>query len=250
MILSDFHIHTTFCDGKNPPEEMVISAIEKNMTNIGFSVHSYTFFDESYCIKKGETQNYLNELSALKEKYKDKIHIYAGVEQDYYSDSTTDDFDYVIGSVHYLKVNGEYCPIDFSADKLSKAVKDHFGGDFYLMTEHYFDTLSDIVSKTNADIIGHFDLITKFNETDNLFDAKNKRYIDAAKKYIDRLIPYGKPFEINTGAISRGYRTTPYPDLDLISYIIEKGGRLILSSDSHRAETLLFQFNKWKYLIK
>ena len=42
MILTDLHVHTNYCDGKNTPEEMVLAAIEKGMECIGFSVHSYT----------------------------------------------------------------------------------------------------------------------------------------------------------------------------------------------------------------
>ena len=52
----DFHVHTTFCDGINTPEEIVISAISRGMDKIGFSGHSYTFFDEEYCMKKADIE--------------------------------------------------------------------------------------------------------------------------------------------------------------------------------------------------
>ena len=249
MILSDYHLHTTFCDGKNTPEEMVLSAIERGMTEIGFSVHSYMPADENYCLKKEETDGYFEVISSLKSKYKGKIKIYAGVEQDYYSEEKDDRFDYVIGSVHYLNDGKKLWPIDLSAKDLSQAVEESFGGDWYLMAEHYYSVMQNIVTKTNADIIGHLDLITKFNESANLFDITNERYLAAAKKCVDALIPYGKPFEINTGAISRGYKTFPYPSIELIKYIKEKGGKLILSSDAHSKENLMYQFDKWEYLL-
>ena len=248
MISSDYHMHTTYCDGANSPEEMVLSAIKMGMTEIGFSVHSYMTFDQSYCLKKEKTDVYCTEIASLKDKYKDKISILCGVEQDYYSDTPTDRFDYVIGSVHYLKSGEKLWPIDLSAEVLSQAVREFFGGDFYAMAEHYYNALADVVEKTNADIIGHLDLITKFNETHNLFDVTNERYLAAAKKCIDKLISYGKPFEINTGAISRGYRTTPYPSPELIDYIKKQGGKLILSSDSHSAKHIGFEFDKWEHL--
>ena len=72
MILRDLHVHTTYCDGQNSPEEMVISAIDKGLECIGFSGHSYTFFDTRYCIKKEKIADYISEINALKEKYKDK----------------------------------------------------------------------------------------------------------------------------------------------------------------------------------
>ena len=96
--------------------------------------------------------------------------------------------------------------------------------------------------KTNADIIGHFDLITKFNEKRPRFDENEPRYRKAAIDAVDSLLTYCRPFEVNTGAISRGYRTTPYPSRGLLEYINARGGCVILSSDSHRADTLNFAF--------
>lgn len=48
----DLHTHTTFSDGRNTPEEMVLSAIGMGMSTLGISDHSYTSFDESYCIPR------------------------------------------------------------------------------------------------------------------------------------------------------------------------------------------------------
>lgn len=250
MILKDYHMHTTFCDGNNTPEEMVISAIEKGMTEIGITIHSYVFFDETVCKKEEDVGKFFENVSLLKEKYKEKIKILCGIEQDYYSELPIYNFDYIIGSVHYLKQGNEYLPLDISSEQLDGFVEKYYDSDYLLLVEDYYKTLQNVVTKTNADIIGHIDLITKFVEKGTYFDIKGERYLAAAKSAINKLIPYGKPFEINTGAISRGYRTTPYPSLDLINYIKEKGGKLILSSDSHSAENICFQFDKWEKLLK
>lgn len=239
MTLTDLHVHTTYCDGLNTPEEMVLSAIEKGMECIGFSAHSYTFFDESYCMT--QTEKYKREINGLKDKYKDKIKILLGIEQDFYSDMPTDDYDYVIGSVHYLKNGSFYIPVDESADILTDAVKEYYGGDFYKLAEDYYSTVAKI---KNADIIGHFDLITKFNEGNVLFDESDERYISAYKKALNILLKQDVVFEINTGAISRGYRTTPYPSKAILDYINQNGGKTILSSDAHDKDGLMFGFEK------
>ncbi|MBR4295357.1 MAG: histidinol-phosphatase [Clostridia bacterium] len=248
MILRDLHIHTTYCDGKNTPEEMVVEAIEKGMDTIGFSGHSYSYFDESYCMSQANTELYIREINALKEKYKGKIEILCGIEQDVFSDNKIEDFDYVIGSVHYLKVGEKYFPIDESKDDFCRTVEEHFGGDFIAAAEQYF-AQTELLAKKKIDIIGHFDLITKFNEADNLFDTNDARYIAAAKRAIDTLIPLGIPFEINTGAIFRGYRSEPYPAPLLIDYIKANGGKFVLSSDSHSKKSLCFEFDKWNKLL-
>ena len=106
------------------------------------------------------------------------------------------------------------------------------------------------MEQTGADIIGHFDLVTKFNELGGYLDLSDPRYVRAWKAAVDALLSYDRPFEINTGAISRGYRTTPYPGAAVVDYIRSRGGRLILNSDSHSDKTLCFQFDRWKHLTQ
>lgn len=245
MITCDLHTHTTYSDGKNTPEEMVLSAIDKGLKIIGISDHSYTETDAEYCMASAKTANYINEITALKEKYRDKIEVLCGIEQDYYSDILPYKFDYMIGSVHLVEKNGEMISVDFSAEYLKEKIEKHFNNDFYSFAECYFDTVGKVIEKTKADIIGHFDLISKFCEKENLFDQNNPRYISAWKKAVDKLLPYNVPFEINTGAISRGYRTSPYPSQPIYNYIKENGGKFILSSDSHSAENITFLFDKY-----
>lgn len=249
MITKDLHMHTAYCDGKDTPEDMVLSAVDKGLDTVGISGHSYTFFDESYCMQKEDIPRYIAELRYLRAKYFDRIHVLCGVEQDYYSDYPTDEFDYIIGSVHYIKVGDEYIPVDESVEILRAAVQKHFGGDVYALCELYFDTVADVVEKTRCDIIGHFDLISKFIEREPLFDTEHPRYVKAWKAAADRLVTYDVPFEINTGAISRGYRTQPYPDEEMIAYIKAKGGRLILSSDAHSKENIAYKFEEYEPLL-
>ena len=74
-MISNIHTHTYHCDGKNPPEEMVLQAINEGMPALGFSGHSYTFFDESYCMSQAGTLEYIRQVRALQEKYADRIQI-------------------------------------------------------------------------------------------------------------------------------------------------------------------------------
>ena len=242
-MLKDLHNHSTYCDGENTPEEMVLAAIDKGLDAFGISGHSYTSFDERYCMKPADIPRYIAELRYLRAKYFDKIHVLCGVEQDYYSDCPTDEFDYVIGSVHYLLAGGEYIPVDDGNDILRAAADQHFGGDIYALCEEYFRTVSDVVNKTGCDIIGHFDLIAKYNEGDPLFDESHPRYVAAWQKAADELIKADVPFEINCGAVSRGCRSQPYPSREMIAYIKERGGRFVKSSDAHNTEAIAYMFD-------
>ena len=238
MMNSDLHTHTTFSDGKSSPEEMVQSAIEKGLKTIGISDHSFTPFDSGYCMKIEEIPSYIEEIERLKAKYRDKIEVLCGFEQDLYSEKPDYKFDYIIGSVHYIKVQDEYVPIDFSAQKLKDAANKYFNSDIYPLIEEYYRLVGTITEVIEADIIGHFDLITKFQEKEPLFDEKDERYIKAWQAAADKLIKADIPFEINSGAISRGYRTTPYPSPEIKEYILKNGGRFIYNSDSHHKDTV------------
>ena len=243
MITEDLHVHTTFCDGANTPREMVEAALRKGLKRIGFSGHSHTAIDESYCMAFG-AEEYRREIARLKEEYRGKIDVLCGVEQDYYSDDTTDGYDFVIGSVHYIKAGETYIPVDDTAEKLSEGAE-LFNGDVYALVEAYYATVADVVNKTNCDIIGHFDLITKFSERTPLFNTSHPRYVAAWQSAADALLRTGKVFEINTGAISRGYRTSPYPSAEICRYLASRGAVFRLSGDSHRADTLCFDFDQW-----
>lgn len=244
--LCDYHVHTTFSDGKNTPEEIILAAIEKGMKEIGFSDHSYTFFDESYCIQREKIAEYKREIARLKEKYRDRIKILCGIEQDLYSAESTEGYDYAIGSVHYVKKDDVYYTVDESEKCFLNNVKKAFGGDYVAFAEEYYNSLARFSEMKEIKIIGHFDLVTKFNENCRYFDESDKRYVAAWKSAADKLLAANKIFEINTGAIARGYRSKPYPSESIRKYIRQNGGKFILSSDSHNKDTLCFSFGEYE----
>lgn len=244
MVFNDYHVHTTFSDGKNDMESVVKAAIESGAEELGFSDHSYTFFDQSYCMKK-DYDEYFAQIKRLKEKYKGKIKILSGVEQDLYSKKSVKQFDYAIGSVHYFRVRGKYYPVDESRNNLIETVNSVFGGDFYAACETYFKAVKKFAKREDIKIIGHFDLISKFNGNGELFDEKNPRYLSAAYSAAKSLVSAGKVFEINTGALSKNLRTDAYPNKEIRDYIKSIGGKFVLSSDCHKKEDLFFAFDKF-----
>ncbi|MBO7289092.1 MAG: hypothetical protein J6V03_03775, partial [Clostridia bacterium] len=216
-------------------------------THLGFSAHSYTEYDESCGLPLSKMEDYKKEIYRLKEKYKDKIKIYYGIEFDYYSKIDTSEFEYVIASVHGIEKNGKIYIVDESRESLIKNVNEAWGGDYMAFAEDYFET----VSKQKGDIIGHIDLLTKFNENDIVFSTKDKRYLNAAKKAVEKLAQSGAIFEINTGAIQRGYRTTPYPSEDILKMIKSAGGKIMINSDCHNTEGIDCDFEKaHEYALK
>ncbi|MBQ6389058.1 MAG: histidinol-phosphatase HisJ family protein [Mogibacterium sp.] len=288
----DLHMHTTYCDGNDTAEDMIRAAVGRGLNTVGLSGHSFTPHDTEYCMSRAGTEQYISEVLALKGKYRDRIRVLLGIEMDYYADTDPSPYDYIIGSLHYMFAGQNWSDVDADADTLVNFAGKCFGGEMMPVAELYYDTVADIVRVTDCDIIGHFDLITKFIEkfalnadgsvvrTDGsipegaapLLDTSDPCYVNAWKKaadrifedcaaraaagYVNRLERLGilaagdKPvFEINTGAIARGYRTTPYPAQDQIDYIKSRGGVLILTSDSHSAGNVGYRFEEFEALL-
>lgn len=244
----DLHIHTPYCDGASPARESVEAALALGLETIGFSGHAHTPFDESYCMSVENTARYVSEIRALQAEYRGRIKILLGVEQDLYADPLSADYDYVIGSVHYLRLGDSFIPVDEGNDHLRKAADMWFGGDPLAVAEAYFEAVGDMAETVKPDIVGHFDLIMKYQERDPFHDPSSPRYVRAWRQAADRLLAAGSIFEINTGAIARGLRSVPYPDAEILRYLRDSGGRFVFSSDSHRAGTLAYGFAECRAL--
>lgn len=241
----NLHTHTTFSDGKSAPEEMVLGALRAGCASLGFSDHSPmpTAADpDGWSMKPEAVPAYRSELLRLREAYAGRLDILLGLEQDIDSPPPQGSWDCLIGSVHGVWAGGRYLPVDESGDAFDRAVREQFGGDCLAFVQAYYRREAEAARQTGCSIIGHFDLITKYNEGNCRFDESAPRYRAAALEALASLMERDVIFEINTGAISRGCRTAPYPAPFLLRAIREKGGRICITSDTHHADTITCAF--------
>ena len=248
---SNLHTHTRFADGKHTAEEVVLSAIDSGMEVLGFSEHSFHPHPDIYGMESIQLQQeYCKEIERLKAVYADRIKILCGIEQDSLSGVPVEVYDYVIGSVHNLGFDGEFTAIDLAIQDVKDAIVKYCGSDPMVYAKAYFEAVARVEEDTQCDIVGHFDLLTKFNERAAIFDTTDPRYIKAGLEALDALLEKDVIFEINTGAMSRGYRTTPYPAPVFLHRIAEKRGNVTLSSDAHRKENLTYGFDVALQVLK
>lgn len=241
MLRADFHTHTNFCDGQNTPREMVEAAYQMGLTDYGVSGHAWFPYGWDGGMGEAAFAQYKKDLYALKEEYAGKMNVYIGVELD--ALGPIPEAEYLIGSIHCLKKDGEYVMIDSTEQVLKSAVDRLWGGDWYALTRDYYEMEAGIYETTGCDFIGHFDLITKFNQDYKYFDESKAEYLKPAFVAIKKLTEEGIPFEINTGAISRGYRKEPYPSPFLLKELKRLGGRIMINSDSHSTQNICYKFD-------
>lgn len=242
-VLSTMHSHCTYCDGDNTPAEMAEAAYKLGFVSYGFSSHSHLPYKSGYAMKMEKEKNYREEVTKLKKQYDGKMEILLGLELD--ADTPMPDFkyDFLISSVHQLHTGGNWYAVDHSKSDFDKCVK-AFGGIDNMIREFYRVTVTAAL-RDNIDIVGHLDLVGKFNEHNEYFDPNDKKYLNLVFGAIDAIIEKRPDivFEVNTGAISRGYRTTPYPDIPVLKYLAKNGARLMLNSDTHAADTIDYAYD-------
>lgn len=250
MLMQNLHTHTIYCDGKDTPEEIIETAISKGFSSIGFSGHSYMWASNYFQEYGDKTPEYKKEVLSLKEKYKGIIDIFLGLEVEMYAKVDLKGYDYLIGSVHYLDFKEECVSFDLGIDSIKYIIDKHFSGDGMAFAKEYYRCLSHLPEYGKFDIIGHFDLITKYQDTEKFFDIEEKEYKNAYMEAIDALcgkIPY---FEVNTGAISRGYRKSPYPSMDILKELKNRGFGAVITSDCHDRRFLDTGFSMARDMLK
>lgn len=246
MHYSNLHTHTVFSDGKHSAEENVLAAIEAGMESLGFSDHSDTACDQSYCMKTAQYDEYIACVRDLQQRYAGQLPIFAGMELDAYSDIPAQKLDYLIASVHYILSDGKCHPIDHSLIQQQTCAREVFGGDRVAMAAHYFDLLTNHVRRCRPTLVGHFDVITKFG----FMPEDDPAYRTLARQALEQIVDICPYIEVNTGAIARGCRDVPYPAPYLWDALLDCGARVVLGSDSHDRKNLCFHFDETVHALK
>lgn len=242
MMQSCVHTHTVFCDGKSTMEEMAAAARNAGIKTLGFSGHSYDYTDD-FGIKNEDMPAYRSEAERVRRLFDGEPDVLCGIELDNFTHDEFDlsGLDYVICSVHgVFDTDGRKHVIDGSPKRLLQAVDEGFGGSFKRLYTAYYEQYVAFINKKKPDIAGHFDLITKYNEKFSFFDDRSDGYKELALSALDAVLDTDAVLELNTGAIARGHRSLPYPADFLLERILQRNGKVIITTDAHSADKLIY----------
>jgi histidinol-phosphatase (PHP family) len=220
---TDYHMHSTYSDGRSAPEDYILPAITAGMSEIGFSEHLTLFKDlEDWNMNPVNISPYINHLEALR-KTTQNIKIKIGLEVDFFAGKAEEIFaylhplplDYIIGSVHYL---GE------------KTVD--IGPEFYegksidRLFESYFDSVIAAIASDLFDIIGHCDLI-------RIYGYKPTADLGPLyRKMAKTMKTHNVTFEVNTNGRNRPLADF-YPDRRFLHIFREENVPVCVNSDAH-----------------
>jgi histidinol-phosphatase (PHP family) len=224
----DYHMHSVFSeDGDDSLEAMCLRAISAGIPEIGFSEHwDVGPYEANPRYFKAEP--WFDRVKHLRTEFDGKLSIKAGVEiaEPHLYDTEMNellqkaDFDYTIGSVHYVgkhfMFNEKYF-VDSTADKV------------YIS---YFQELKCMVEKAAVDIVGHFDVPARTGKP--IFGYEPARYEESIRSVLEVCIKRGLTLDINTAGLRKPAKII-MPDPLILNWYVEMGGKNVtLGSDAHR----------------
>ena len=249
--MTNYHTHSTYCDGKATPREMVEFAVAHGFTALGFSGHCPLPFENTYSIT--DYEGYCNEVRRLKEEYKDRISIYHGLEMDYVPGMLEDftplieqgGLEYVIGSVHLIPPQGidpkegdDLWMIDGSRyQTYDEGLMKHYGGDIRRGVKAYFHNENAMLEKNRPTILGHPDKIAMHNRS-RYFTEDEPWYENLALETLSLAHELGVIVEVNTRGIYKGRHPDYYPSRRLLQQMKQWRLPVIVSTDAHAPEDL------------
>lgn len=251
-MLADYHVHTEFSnDSIYPMEEVIKDAISLGIKDICFTDHvdygPYRDWDDPRGIQyrpgdEGEPERvaltnvdykkYFSMIEKMRGKYREKIAIKAGLEfgvqthtiPEYEKLFRSYPFDFIILSIHQAG-DQEFWTNEYQSGRTQQEYNESY----------YKELLSVVQNYHNYSVLGHMDLIVRYDSYGVYPFEKLKPLLTEILKTV---IADGKGIEVNTSNHRYGLSDMT-PSRDILKLYKELGGTIItIGSDSHKKEHL------------
>jgi histidinol-phosphatase (PHP family) len=225
---ADYHTHTPLCfHAQGEPEAFVDAALAAGLTEYGISDHAPQVpepFDD-WRMLEASLPDYFLWVERARIRAAGRIPIRVGLECDWLPGcepwianlAARHDWDYLIGSVHYLDT------WDFDNPKwLGRWAE----SDVAEVWTRYWKTYAQMAESGLFDILGHPDLVKKFGHTP---PGDLARYYEPA---VNAIAAAGCLIELNTAGWHKPCAEA-YPAAGFLELACSAGVPLVLSSDAH-----------------
>ena len=250
MITVDLHTHTKYSHGANTPAEMYASALDKGLTLLGFSEHSPRplGFDYLHEYREQLTRHlpdYAREVLALKAAPREGGHgpcrVLFGMEMDWLDGQedytraacTAYDFDYLLGSVHFLGRWG----FDDGVEPWRNASQEECESRYTA----YFTAWEAMIRSGLFNIAAHPDLIKIFSvEQFHIWLARAESTAQI-RRCLTALRDAGMAMEISSAGLRKACREI-YPAPPIMALAAELGLPVSFASDAHGVDDVAHGF--------
>lgn len=256
-LYADYHVHTEFSDDSDYPlEDVIQDAIDRNINEICITDHVYygvkcdwdcgqeIAYEGGYPLVNVDYPRYIAAIKELQHRYKDKIVIKTGLEFGIQTHTIPQfetlfrkfPFDFIILSIHQVE-DKEFWTQDFQKGRSQQEYNERYYGEMLNVVKRY----------KNYSVLGHMDLIARYDENGVYPFEKIKPFVEEILKTV---IKDGKGIEFNTSCHRYGLRDTT-PSLEILKLYHQLGGKILtIGSDSHKPEHLGMYIKEAKTLLK
>jgi histidinol-phosphatase (PHP family) len=240
-MLTDYHLHLRPDDLDASAAEYFTAANveryrevadERGVGELGVSEHLHRFRDALGVWRHPFWQEYaVDDLGSYCEFVREHTDLKLGIEADFVpgaEDRTANlleahDFDYVVGSVHFLREES----LDMEEYGIWKSTR---GPEE--IWRRYFQTLGEAARSGLFDILAHPDLVKVWGPERPRPQGDLRRYYELA---IEGIAESGIAIEVSTAGL-RKRANELYPARELLQMCIEAGAPIALSSDAHHPQ--------------
>lgn len=248
----DGHVHTPYCPhGTKDTLDMYIEqAINEGFNSLTFTEHAPLpegFIDptpmKDSAMSYNEMESYIEDIQAVKEKYKKDIQIQVGLEVDYIMEYEQEIKDFLnqygkylddsILSVHFLKINNSYYCMDYDEKTFGKMI-DEAGSLFDLHELYYKEVLRSIYSKLGRykpKRIGHITLANKFQKHYPITFSN----MNMIEEVLESMKELNLELDYNVAGLRKEYCGETYPPEEVAKLAKKQKIPLIYGSDAHSA---------------
>lgn len=231
-MLTDYHTHTFRCGhavGVLP--EYIESAIAKGIGEIGLTDHLWLYFDEpakrdpQWAMPEEQYAEHYAEMLAMRERYRGRINVRVSVEADYIEGEEAQlkrildgfEFDYVLGSVHFM----DGWLID-DPDQAHRYREERVA-EIY---RRYYRRLQKAIALGTFDLLAHFDLPKKFGF------LPEEDLSDIVTETLDMVRDSDVAMEVSTAGLRKAAAEI-YPSPWILGEMRKREIPISLSSDAH-----------------
>ena len=244
-----------FCHHANDSLEEVIRAyIEAGFSWVGITEHMAPMSDASRYPDESEEdlgadflldrfRTYFNECRSLQQKYSNKLEVFTAFETETYEGST--DFvnqligelkpDYLVGSVHH--VHG-HC-IDYDENHFKQAVE--AAASMEALYQAYFDAQYGMLTDLEPSVVGHFDLIRKF-DANYMLTLGMPGVWERVERNLDFISENNLILDLNLRGFDKAVEQ--YPSMPVLEAALELDIAVVPGDDSHGVSSVGRNFDK------
>jgi histidinol-phosphatase (PHP family) len=260
-VLTDYHVHLRPDEDDSTAERYFTSenagryrevAEERGIEELGVAEHIHRFVQSLDIWSHPWYRHWANDDVDEYTDFLRSAGLKVGIEADFLpgrEDRTANflegrDWDYVVGSVHFLQdhavdVHGEP---DWEPWDIWRGA----GSDPDKVWARYFETLGEAARSGLFDILAHPDLVKVFGSRVPLPEGDLRRYYERA---MDGIADSDVAVELSTAGLRKPVGEM-YPASALLEMCLDAGRPVALSSDAHRPEQLGHEYERAVELLR